>query len=270
MEKRIYHTAKGDIVYWLERSQPRRPTLVFLPGLTADHRLFDRQTAYFAAGNNVLAWDAPGHGLSRPFDLQHSLAEQAAWLHGILAQAGIDRPVLVGQSMGGYVSQCYMDEYPGSAAGFVSIDSAPLKRSYLTVAELWLMDHVGPVYRAYPWRKLKRDGARGCAESEYGRALMYSFMDGYSKKEYCELAAAGYAMLAAAYRADRLYRIDCPALLLCGEKDRAGSTRRYNRRWAQREGLELVWISDAGHNANTDRPELVNQLIEDFLRRYLL
>ena len=79
MDKHIYHTDKGDIVYWLERRQPRRPTLVFLPGLTADHRLFDAQTAYFAENNNVLTWDAPGHGESRPFDLKHTLPEQAAF-----------------------------------------------------------------------------------------------------------------------------------------------------------------------------------------------
>ena len=28
----------------------------------------------------------------------------------------------------------------------------------------------------------------------------------------------------------------------------------------------LAWISGAGHNSNTDRPEPVNGLIRDFLR----
>jgi pimeloyl-ACP methyl ester carboxylesterase len=40
---------------------------VFLPGLTADHRLFDKQVAYFEGKNNVLVWDAPGHAASWPF-----------------------------------------------------------------------------------------------------------------------------------------------------------------------------------------------------------
>ena len=34
------------------------------------------------------------------------------------------------QSMGGYVSQAFIDLYPGEAAGFVSVDSAPLKSRY--------------------------------------------------------------------------------------------------------------------------------------------
>ena len=128
------------------------------------------------------------------------------------------------------------------------------------------MKNVGPVYRAYPWGRLKKDGAKGCAETEYGRALMYAFMEDYSKKEYCDLAAAGYRMLARAYEADLPYVIDCPALLLCGEEDKAGSTKRYNKKWAERSGLTLAWISGAGHNSNADRPELVNGLIRDFLR----
>ena len=54
-------------------------------------------------------------------------------------------------------------------------------------------------------------------------------------------------------------------LLLCGEKDAAGSAKRYNRRWARLDGHRLVFIKGAGHNANADAPENVNGLIDDFL-----
>ena len=266
MEQKSFNTAKGRIVYWRNQPRPDRPHLVFLPGLTADHRLFDKQIAFFEDSYNVLVWDAPGHGLSRPFDLDFSLMDKAAWLHDILLLEQMERPVLVGQSMGGYVGQCYMEKYPGSLSGFISIDSAPLQRRYVSAAEIWLMKWVGPVYRAYPWKRLKKDGARGCAETEYGRTLMYAFMDDYTKKEYCDLAAAGYRMLARAYEADLPYLLDCPALLLCGEEDKAGSTKRYNKKWAEQARLTLAWISGAGHNSNTDRPELVNDLIREFLR----
>ena len=39
--------------------------------------------------------------------------------------------------------------------------------------------------------------------------------------------------------------------------------------WAAGEGLPLVWLPAAGHNSNTDAPERVNALIEDFVRRRL-
>ena len=47
-------------------------------------------------------------------------------------------------------------------------------------------------------------------------------------KEYARLAGFGYRMLAEAIKADLAYHISCPALLICGEKDKAGSAQSYN------------------------------------------
>lgn len=266
MTGRRFDTAKGTVHYWVNELQQGRRTLVFLPGLTADHRLFDGQVQHFAQRCNVLVWDAPGHGASRPFRLDFGLDEKARFLHDILVAEGVERPVLVGQSMGGYVAQCYLDMYPEEASGFVSIDSAPLKRRYCTSAELWLMRHAEPMYRTFPWRVLLKSGPKGCCETEQGRRQMLEMMQGYGKGEYCRLAGHGYRMLAEAIASGRRYDIPCPALLLCGERDRAGSTRSYNRRWSAGEGLPLQWVPAAGHNSNVDCPDVVNEAIENFLR----
>ena len=258
-------TPRGSIAYWRGGADPGGPTLVFLPGLTADHRLFEKQLGHFEGRRDVLVWDAPGHGASRPFAGDYTLMDKAGWLHDILRREGVARPVLVGQSMGGYVAQCFMERYPGEAAGFVSVDSCPLQRRYVTAFELFLLRRMLPVYRIVPWEALKRAGIRGCAETDYGRALMASFVEAYDREEYCRLAAHGYRMLADAMAADLPYRVDCPALLICGERDRAGSAKRYNRRWAEVSGIPLRWIPGAGHNSNTDRPEEVNALLEAFL-----
>ena len=160
------------------------PWLVFLPGLTADHRLFDKQMEHFSGRANCMAGDPPAHGESRPYPLDFTMDDLAGMVHGILDTEGIARPVLVGQSMGGYVSQAFIDLYPGRATGFISIDSAPLKRSYVTGAEIWLLKRTEPMYRAFPWKILKKIGADGCALSTYGRRLMRGFLDSYTKDEY--------------------------------------------------------------------------------------
>ena len=74
-------------------------------------------------------------------------------------------------------------------------------------------------------------------------------------------------MLAEAMEADLPYELRCPALLICGEKDRAGSCVRYNRAWHRKTGIPLAWVKGAGHNANTDEPDAVNALIEAFLAK---
>lgn len=265
MTEKTFETASGTIHYWVNSIFPGRKTLIFLPGLTADHRLFGRQVKAFEKEYNILTWDAPGHASSRPFRLDFSLMDKAVWLQEILEKEGISHPILIGQSMGGYVSQCFMQKYPGETAGFISIDSAPLKRSYVTGLEIWLLKRTAPMFRAFPWKTLKRLGAKGCSETSYGRKLMNRFIDSYSKDEYCRLAGHGYRILAEAMEADLPYVIDCPAVLICGEKDQAGSAKSYNRRWAKREGIPIYWIKEAGHNSNTDKPEEINRIIRKFV-----
>lgn len=265
MTEKVFSTGLGDIHYWTGGPGAGCPWLVFLPGLTADHRLFDRQVEAFESQHNCLVWDAPAHGLSRPFALKFSMGDMADYLHAILEREGVERPVLVGQSMGGYLSQAYMERYPGRASGFVSIDSSSLKRKYYTAIELCLLKHTEWMYRAFPWRLLVRVGTGGAATSEYGRALMKYFMESYEKREYCALADHGYRLVAQAVEAGRTYELRCPTLLICGERDGAGSAKRYNREWTRQDGLPLVWVPGAGHNANTDAPELVNGEIEKFV-----
>lgn len=82
---------------------------------------------------------------------------------------------------------------------------------------------------------------------------------------YSRLSGHGFRMLAEAMEADLPYKIKCPALLICGEKDHAGSCIRYNKAWHRKTGIPIKWIRNAGHNSNTDRPKTVNRLIEEFL-----
>ena len=117
MNERTYSTPLGKIHYWVHLISPDGVTLVFLPGLTADHRLFEKQIVYFEGKYNVLVWDAPGHAASWPFAFAFDLMDKARWLDGILEQEGITKPVIVGQSMGGYVGQAYAQTYPEKLEG---------------------------------------------------------------------------------------------------------------------------------------------------------
>lgn len=270
MIERIHKTIHGDIHYWINNTAEKsEPQLVFLPGLTADHRLFDKQIGYFEGRCPVFVWDAPGHAASWPFELSFSLMDKAKWLDEILTGERFLSPVIIGQSMGGYVGQAYAQLFPEKMRGFVSIDSAPLGREYVTGAEIWLLKRMEPVYRCYPWKLLLRSGVNGVATSRYGRNLMHDIMMVYDgdKDRYAKLSGHGMRMLAEAMEKGLPYEIPCPALLICGEKDRAGSCVRYNKAWHKKTGIPIEWIKGAGHNSNTDAPETVNRLIEKgFLR----
>lgn len=268
MIEKIYKTRCGDIHYWIsDNIQDKTVTLIFLPGLTADHRLFERQIKYFEAKYNVFVWDAPAHSASWPFSFDFTLKDKAIWLHEIIEKEGINKPVIVGQSMGGYVGQMYSELYGDRLKGFVAIDSAPLQRKYVTSIEIWLLKRMEPVYRKYPWKSLLKSGTNGVATTEYGRSLMLAIMLTYDgdQERYAKISGHGFKMLAEAMENDLPYEIKCPALLICGKQDHAGSCIRYNKAWHKNTGIPIEWIDDAGHNSNTDKPEYVNSLIEKMI-----
>ncbi len=195
--------------------------------------------------------------------------DKAIWLDEILQENGIDSPIIVGQSMGGYVGQVYAEKFPKKIKGFVSIDSAPLQRVYMTGIELWLLKRMEPVYRYYPWKSLLKTGSNGVAISNYGRKLMHDMMMTYEgdQKRYAKLSGHGFKILAEAVEKNLPYKISCPALLICGEQDKAGSCIRYSKAWHEKTNIRLEWIKDAGHNSNTDQPEIINTLIEEFVEK---
>lgn len=269
MIEKIHKTPCGNIHYWINIIDKNSVTLVFLPGLTADHRLFNKQIEYFEKKYNVFVWDAPAHAASWPFRFNFKLMDKAKWLNQILEQEKITKPVIIGQSMGGYVGQAYAELFSEKLKGFVSIDSAPLQRKYVTGIEIWLLKRMEPVYLYYPWKWLLKSGTRGVSVSEYGRNLMHEIMMTYDgdKKRYAKISGHGFRMLAEAMEKDLPYEITCPALLICGEKDMAGSCIRYNKAWHKHTNIPLEWIKDAGHNSNTDQPEIVNEVIENFIKQ---
>ncbi|WP_455580698.1 alpha/beta fold hydrolase [Dysosmobacter sp.] len=267
MNRQEFETDSGTIVYWISELKGGNLTLVFLPGLTATHHLFEKQIAYFEDMYNCMVWDAPAHGESRPFTLDFDLRDKARWLHEIFEKENITKPILVGQSMGGYVSQMYMEMYPGECGGFVSIDSCSLKRKYVTAFDIWALKRTEPMYRMFPWEYLKKIGAKGCAETEYGQKLMRQMLDAWDKDSYCKVSGHGFKMLAEALESNKKYKIDCPVVLICGTKDQAGSAKRYDKKWQKGENLQLIWIEGAGHNSNTDKPEEINRIIEDVVNK---
>ncbi len=263
---RLHRTECGNISYRFTCMDPSRPWIVFLPGLTADHSLFNKQIPRFYPQYNSLTWDAPAHGLSRPFPLAFTLSGLSEYLHQILEAERIVKPVLAGQSLGGCIAQQYIRDHPDNVSAFIAIDSPPLSSQYYTAVELLALRHTKFLYEMIPWKLLLQWSVNGNAQTGYGRKLMRRMIEPYGKSEFCALTAYGFRILSDAAANAPSDPLPVPTLLLCGEKDTAGSVRRYNKAWAAAEQLPLVQVPDAGHCANADAPDFVNEEIDKFLQ----
>lgn len=259
-------TGRGQVVYWISTVEPQRPWLVFLHGLGADHRLFDHQFPHFARRFNILTWDAPGHSESRPYATDFDYDESAYLLRDIITTENIDRPVMIGQSMGAFVMQIYTHHFADSMRGFIAIDSMPLGAEYYRPAMLRAYRKGEAGLLRIPECVLRPLLNVALSASDEGRRYVREVFDQYSKVELCRLLGQGFRAVAQAVETNRNYAIACPALLLCGQHDHAGPTRVFNRKWHARSGIDLRWVPGAGHNSNFDNPGFVNQTIDDFLK----
>jgi pimeloyl-ACP methyl ester carboxylesterase len=106
---------------------PTRPPVVLLHGLTATHRyVVMGSKALQRAGHEVLAYDARGHGASDPAPSPdaYAYADLAEDLISVMDEAGIERAVLAGASMGAHTAVRVALEHPERVAGLVVVTPA--------------------------------------------------------------------------------------------------------------------------------------------------
>ena len=102
-----------------------KPTLVYLPGLTANAHLFDGVVqAGLSPRFRILALDLRGRGLSDKPANGYTMADHAADVIGVLDAEGIEQATLVGHSFGGLLSMYMAANHPDRVARIVIIDAA--------------------------------------------------------------------------------------------------------------------------------------------------
>jgi pimeloyl-ACP methyl ester carboxylesterase len=98
-------------------------TLVFVHGWTCDTSSWREQLPAFTSRYRVIALDLPGHGQSQsPKQADFSMDLFARAVEAVRAEAGAERIVLIGHSMGAPVIKQYALKYPERVAGLVAVD----------------------------------------------------------------------------------------------------------------------------------------------------
>jgi len=239
--------------------------LVFSHGAGADHVMFDAQSAYLRSrGYRVITWDMRGHGRSRPAGAPFTAERAIADLCELVEHLALDRPVLVGQSLGGNLGQAVVRRRPDLARALIVIGSTwntgPLSRN-----ERLLLKASAPIMSMISARRLPGILANASAVTEEARADARRAFSQLPKEEFLQVWRAAVELL----DPDPGYRTPVPLCLIRGERDRTGNIASAMPRWARAEGVEEVVIPGAGHISNQDHPHAVNVAIEAFLRRIL-
>jgi pimeloyl-ACP methyl ester carboxylesterase len=248
-----------DVHFW--DGGGRGLPVVFSHGAGADHVMFEQQAEHLRmAGFRVLTWDLRGHGRSRPGGALFTAQRAIDDLLALVAHLGLDRPVLIGHSLGGNLSQAVVRRHPGLARGLIGVDctwnTGPLSGSdrvllRLAAPSLWLI----------PARWMPQVMANASAVTDAARADARRAFTQLSKREFIEVWRATVDLL----DPDPAYRTPVPLCLIRGERDRTGNIATAMPRWARAEGVRDVVVPGAGHLVTQDAPEAATAAIERFL-----
>ena len=253
---------RGDCrMVYDRRVVPGAPAVVLLHGYGVDRSMWG-PTLPALEGYTVFNVDLRGHGDSRPC-ARFSIPLAAEDIHALLAAEGVDRPVLAGLSMGGYVAQEYAWRY-GGAAGYWLTGTTPVLLDCYAGWERWTLEHSTPMLRPFPWGFLKGWMSRASSSTAEGRRAVRAMFDRLSREEFLR----GWDGVAHCLHPEVGFRFDAPVLVTRGEYDRLGSIRRYMGQWERAyPGARALTIPGASHVANLDAPEEFNRLLRGFVEQ---
>ena len=132
-------------------ANPRTPPLVLVNGWTGDHRIFMPQIAHFGQTRRVVAINLRGHGDSDAPKQDYTMAGFADDIAWQCEQLGLQRPVVIGHSLGGAIALEMCGRHPELASGLIMIDSIVMGRRELRESlevSLLLQGIGGPDYLA--------------------------------------------------------------------------------------------------------------------------
>lgn len=106
-----YHRTGGD-----------KPQLLFAHGVTDSGLCWGRLVRVLEADYDCVLVDARGHGLSDKPATGYTADDHAADLAGLIDRLGLERPVIIGHSMGGNTATALAAGYPDAIRGAVLED----------------------------------------------------------------------------------------------------------------------------------------------------
>jgi 3-oxoadipate enol-lactonase len=240
--------------------------VVFVHGFPLSAGMWDPQIEVLEDRIRSITLDLRGFGNSdAPNDLSaYSMSDFAADVKGVMDAAGVDRAVLCGLSMGGYVCFEFCRKYSPSVAGLVLAD---------TRAEADPPEAIEK--RTNQQQQVAERGidelADGLTKALISASTAANKPDVVKRvRALMDQPAAGYigALEAMKTRPDSssdLVGITVPCLVIVGEDDGLTPPEMSRKIHEHVGGSQLVVIPEAGHLSNLEDPQAFNGALAAFL-----
>ncbi len=238
--------------------------LVFIHGFAGTTQAWNGQVAIFSKKYRFITYDMRGHGQTdAPENLasytQDILIEDLCQL---LSYLKIEKAVIGGLSLGGYLSIHFYNIHPEMTAALILMDTSP---GYRTPEKAKDRNQTSIECAAV----LETKGIKGFIESKYSRADYYTKPETMKKMNPKGLANISRGAMINPWGLDILPNIKVPTLVICGDKD-TNFLPAADYMAQKIPGARKVVIANAGHGVNINQPQLFATYVLNFLDRLSL
>ncbi|MGB3320938.1 MAG: alpha/beta hydrolase [Sphingopyxis granuli] len=270
----------GQRIHYRDQGKRDAEALVLLHGSNSSLQTWEPLVRRLGDRYRIVTLDLPGHGLTGGTpDKDYSADGMIAAVDVVAARLDLDRFVLGGNSMGGWVAWRYALARPDRIDALLLLDAAGMP---LRAGEKPPPSNIGFRLLQYPlgrWlaaqitpRSLVERSLRGSVERQ--DIVTDAMIDRYwnllrfpGNREATSLRATLDREPA---MADRIGAIAAPTLILFGKQDRLinpSAAQTFHERIA---GSEIVMLDGVGHLPMEEAPDATATAIADFLKRRLV
>jgi pimeloyl-ACP methyl ester carboxylesterase len=279
----VYRLAEPPEVAYVELNPDGRDTLVFVHGLGSNLKFWRYQLDAFAAqGYRVIALDLLGYGKSdKPATFPYSMEAMADVVRELVRALDVEKPVLVGHSMGGHVSLTYAIRFPDELSALILTSPAGFEefsvREKAWFRSVFSSALVKGASEETIWGNVRSNNfERWRSEYEW---LIEERVRTAKTPEFDQYAYANVKSVHGLTQTDfvrqNLERISVPTLIIYGTRDRlipnpflhGGSTDDVMAYGHQRiKRSKLVPLAGCGHMVQMDCSEPYNADVREFLK----
>jgi pimeloyl-ACP methyl ester carboxylesterase len=242
-----------------------KEAVVFIHGWTCDLTFWRAQAPVYQKRRSLLI-DLPGHGQSGKPDVPYTQERFARAIDAVMRDAGVDRAVLVGHSMGGPVALTFLRLFPGKAKALVLVDAYIPQAPKDDAARVQMKTQTDAF--AQKWRQPNyKETAAATIESMFSDKTTPAMREEIRARM---LAAPQYVMASAFQgmfameppKAGETYGLPVMAIVAQapGGASRDGQFRSVFPNLRRYEGWE-----GSGHFLMMESPERFNKALEEFL-----
>jgi pimeloyl-ACP methyl ester carboxylesterase len=239
------------------------PALVLLHGFLSDSRAWTPQLQSLSDQFTVIAWDAPGAGLSTDPPETFGIGEWADCLSAFLGAAEVERPHVIGLSWGGILAQEFYRRHSMQVRSLVLADTYAGWKGSLPdpIPQVRLAGCLADA--SLPPDVLVSKYLPGMFTESVGQGVREE-----TARMMSEFHPAGFRLMALTSATtdtrDLLSSIAVPTLLIWGDADARSPMTVAHQLYDAIPGARLVIIPGAGHISNLEQATLFDAAVRNF------